>query len=167
MMNCDGQPMAMRINGLSAFAGLLAASLVLPAAQTSADEPQRPVSFERDVQSIIAENCADCHGARPRKAALDLRTIDSILRGGKSGPVLSSSDPDASLLLERIRGVRCHQGRPRKLSADEVTLIRAWVRAGEERPSRRGEPADRIAGTRRRPAVLVVSPAQVAASSAR
>jgi mono/diheme cytochrome c family protein len=129
MMNCDAWPMTIRVHGLPAFVGLLAAALVCPVAQAATDEPQRPVSFERDVQPILAENCADCHGARPRKAALDLRTIDSILRGGKSGPVLSSADLDGSLLLERVVRGEMPPGKARRLSADEIARIRAWVRA--------------------------------------
>src|SRR5262245_31178182 len=64
-------------------------------------DPARPLVFERDVWPIIARNCAGCHGVDQPKAGLDLRSVSTMLRGGKSGPALDRSDPEASLLLMR------------------------------------------------------------------
>ncbi len=46
-----------------------------------------PADFQREVQPILAEHCAHCHGADPkaRKAKLRLDTSEGALKGGSSG----------------------------------------------------------------------------------
>src|SRR5437764_406751 len=46
-----------------------------------------PVGFQRDVQPIFAEHCAQCHGGDEanRKSGLRLDLRDSALKGGESG----------------------------------------------------------------------------------
>jgi mono/diheme cytochrome c family protein len=117
----------MRLTGL---AGVLVGLTALPVSPASDGEPQGPVRFERDVQPIFTANCAGCHGADHPKAGLDLRTVASTLRGGKSGPALRPSDPDGSLLLERIAQGEMPPGKARKLSHDDVETVRAWIRGG-------------------------------------
>jgi hypothetical protein len=123
----------MRTVGL---AGLIVGCLVLRVSGARGGEPQKLVSFERDVQPIIAANCTGCHGGNHPKAGLDLRSVVSMLQGGKSGPALSLSDPSGSLLLERIAQGEMPPGKARKLSVGEVETVRAWIRGGArtERP---------------------------------
>src|SRR4051812_44656614 len=64
--------------------------------------PERPPGFERDIWPILATHCVSCHGADSPKAGLDLQTIAGMLRGGESGPAVDPSEPEDSLLLERI-----------------------------------------------------------------
>jgi mono/diheme cytochrome c family protein len=104
--------------------------IVLRVAGAADGEPQGPVRFERDVRPILAANCGGCHGAERAKAGLDLRSVASILRGGKSGPALKLSDSDSSLLLERIEQGEMPPGKARKLSVQEVATVRAWIRGG-------------------------------------
>jgi hypothetical protein len=51
-------------------------------------------------------------------------------RGGKSGPALDISDPESSLLLERIARREMPPGKARKLSDQEISVVRAWIRGG-------------------------------------
>jgi len=51
-------------------------------------------------------------------------------RGGESGPALDQSNPDSSLLLERIGRREMPPGKARKLTEREVALVRDWIRAG-------------------------------------
>jgi len=92
--------------------------------------PERPLQYERDVWPIIAANCVGCHGNDKPKGGLDLRSVASMLRGGKSGPALDPSDPEGSLLLERIAEGEMPPGKARKLSAREVSVVRGWIREG-------------------------------------
>ena len=119
--------------------------------------------FERDVWPIIAANCVGCHGADGPKGGLDLRTVSTMLRGGESGPALDPSDPESSLLLERITRHEMPPGKARKLSDQEVSVVRAWIRAGAraDHPDRMPQPVRD--DPRRRSAVLVVSAALAAA----
>src|SRR5262249_38683412 len=122
MMRQDSRTGSLRDMGLTGLAAVLVwfmASQVSPAADR---EPPKPVRFERDVRPILAANCVGCHGADHPKAGLDLRSVASLLRGGKSGPVVSPSDPDGSLLLERIAQGEMPPGKARKLSAVEVAM---------------------------------------------
>src|SRR5262249_25152778 len=48
----------------------------------------RPVTYEADIRPLLAATCLGCHGEDKRKARLDLRGKDSMLKGGESGPAL-------------------------------------------------------------------------------
>jgi hypothetical protein len=56
-----------------------------------------------DVIPIMLLRCTACHGLRMQEAGLDLRTRESMLKGGKSGPAMVLGKPDQSLLLKMIR----------------------------------------------------------------
>jgi len=73
-----------------------------PAARTATPTP---ISFNRDIQPILAENCYHCHGpdAAHRKAGLRLDQRDAAFRGGKSElAAIIAGKPDASELIARI-----------------------------------------------------------------
>jgi len=52
--------------------------------------------------NVFHSHCTACHGKWRTEAGLDLRTRDSILKGGKSGPAIIPGRPDGSLVLKRI-----------------------------------------------------------------
>ena len=52
--------------------------------------------------TTINVKCLLCHGRRRQEGGLDLRTRESTLRGGVSGPALLPGDPEGSLLIRRI-----------------------------------------------------------------
>ncbi len=93
-------------------------------------EPSTPVDFERDVWPVVAVHCSACHGEHEPKGGLDLRTVNSMLRGGESGPALVKSDAEASLLLKRVVDGEMPPAGERKLSANAIEVVRAWIRAG-------------------------------------
>lgn len=68
----------------------------------------RLVFFREKVQPILSENCFQCHN--PRRVAagksgkLDQTSLESMLKGGRSGPAIVPGKPDDSLLIHRIRG---------------------------------------------------------------
>ena len=47
-----------------------------------------PALTEKDVVPIFQMRCAKCHGKRLREGDLDLRTLASRLKGGRSGPAI-------------------------------------------------------------------------------
>lgn len=96
----------------------------------------RHLPNQHEILYSLRVHCTVCHGARRQEAGLDLRSVESMLRGGKSGPAISWKRPADSLLLKRI-----HDGEmppPRKLatvsvkpfSERECERLAAWVRAG-------------------------------------
>ena len=57
---------------------------------------------QHDIRPIMMLRCTVCHGGRRQEGGLDLRTRESMLKGGKSGPAIVLGKPTESLLLKRI-----------------------------------------------------------------
>jgi mono/diheme cytochrome c family protein len=55
-----------------------------------------------DIIPVVLNHCTACHGLRRQEGDLDLRTHESMLRGGKSGPAIVPGKPSESLLVRRI-----------------------------------------------------------------
>ncbi len=91
---------------------------------------------QHDIQPIMFIRCTSCHGQRIRKGDLDLRTPESMLKGGKSGPAIVPGKPEESLLLQRIHA---EEMPPRDqliiagvepITSSEVGRISRWIRLG-------------------------------------
>ncbi|MGV2339935.1 MAG UNVERIFIED_CONTAM: hypothetical protein LVR18_40060 [Planctomycetaceae bacterium] len=54
------------------------------------------------MKALLLLRCAACHGAARQEGGLDLRTRESLLRGGRSGPAAVPGQPDSSLILQKI-----------------------------------------------------------------
>ena len=66
--------------------------LAQAASQASASQATAKIlRFESDVLPVFRANCLACHGDVQRQKGLDLRTRDSILKGGESGQVIGAS----------------------------------------------------------------------------
>ena len=107
-------------------------------------EDRRPPVTEPDVTAILSAKCWVCHGRREQMGGLDLRTRQSMLRGGKSGPAIVPGKPEVSLLVKRIAGQEMpppklqEQYSVRGLTDDELAKVRQWIAdgalAGDEKP---------------------------------
>ena len=105
---------------------------------------------EHEVRAIFQVRCVLCHGSGDRKGGLDMRTVASRLKGGKSGPGLVPGKPEESLIYQRIvKG----QMPPDKLAKDlavelptasETEKIRAWIAAGAPGPEAIALPPDAV-----------------------
>ena len=119
-----------------AFRAALLSVFLLPAAVRSADR----VDFQRDIRPILADNCFKCHGpdAAGRKAKLRLDDRAAALEGGSSGEAaIIPGKPEASELLRRITSKEATEVMPppktgKKLTAQQVALLRRWIAAGAE-----------------------------------
>src|SRR5437016_4740451 len=89
----------------------------------------RPPTFELDVTPILKEHCLMCHGETVPQGGLDLRTRDSILKGGRSGRALVPASSDQSLLIDKIVSKSMPPGEV-KLSDKEIGIIRLWIDKG-------------------------------------
>ena len=70
-------------------------------------EPKPPtivqVSFDKEVKAVFISKCVNCHGAIGKpKGDLDLRTLASIAKGGKTGDALKGGDLKNSLIWTQI-----------------------------------------------------------------
>ena len=86
--------------------------------------------FERDIAPILKAKCIRCHGGETRKGELDLRTLGSLLKGGESGRVVARGEPEESLLFRRIATGEMPPGDTKRLTPDEVNLLRQWIATG-------------------------------------
>ena len=98
------------------------------AAPGPASRSKTPVASE--ALAVLGRRCGACHGAA-KSGGLDLRTRESMLRGGKRGPALAPGSPDKSLIALALQG----RGAPRMppsgpLPAAEQQVLRRWIAAG-------------------------------------
>ncbi|MDA1316181.1 MAG: DUF1553 domain-containing protein [Acidobacteria bacterium] len=104
----------------------------LVSAQSAAQEELT----EHQILPIFQIRCVACHGKRKQEAGLDLRTVASRLKGGRSGPALIPGDPDGSLLIMRIEAGEMPppelqlQNSVRPLTEVELQKVRRWIAAG-------------------------------------
>ncbi len=105
------------------------ASFPLPAFADTEGPTKKVFRFESDVLPIFEANCLSCHGEVSQQSGLDLRIRESILKGGESGPAIKPGFAEESLLFKKVFSGSMPIG-DKKLSAQEVELIRHWLNAG-------------------------------------
>ena len=96
----------------------------------------KPVT-ERDVLlNILHVRCIVCHGRRKQEGGLDVRTRDSLLKGGQSGPAIVLGKPQESPLVRYIESgamppLAQQRGYAvRAVTSDELEKIRTWIQNG-------------------------------------
>jgi mono/diheme cytochrome c family protein len=111
----------------------LTAPLLACALARSADQEVTPESdrfYRTHVEPVLRKSCFGCHGAIKKKSSLDLRTMESILRGGEHGPAIVPGKPTKSAVFRLIQPGADPQMPPgkKRLSAEEISVIAAWIR---------------------------------------
>lgn len=97
------------------------------------------VDFNRDIRPLFSRSCAGCHGGVKQAGEISFAAPSTILPPG--GWVIEPGRPDESRLIEVISATDAEERMPPPgkhsipLSADEVVLIRKWIRAGAKWPS--------------------------------
>jgi cytochrome c553 len=86
--------------------------------------------FTQKVAPIFQANCVFCHGGKIQRSGLDLRSLESTLKGGGHGKAIVAGKPEESLLYKLIT----HTQEPKmpqgmdKLSDAEIAIIADWIR---------------------------------------
>ncbi len=94
---------------------------------------------QHDVLPFLYARCVTCHGKWKQEGGLDLRTVESIKQGGKSGPAIVPGRPEESLLLKRVHAREMPPPREliragvRPLEAPEIEQITQWIRQGAKK----------------------------------
>jgi len=98
--------------------------------------PLKPgdVSLAADVAPVLLEQCTNCHGERDPESNLRLTSLESILKGGRSGPAIVPGKSADSLLVKKIRGAdiegqRMPLGKD-PLSDERIAMIARWIDQG-------------------------------------
>ncbi|MBM82738.1 MAG: hypothetical protein CMJ78_19415, partial [Planctomycetaceae bacterium] len=95
-----------------------------------------PQVSQHDVIPILNLRCTVCHGLRQKSAGLDLRTKQSMLKGGKSGPAFVPGKPEESLMLKKIHAkdmpppARLIPDGVRPVDATELKILTQWIAYG-------------------------------------
>ena len=89
----------------------------------------RPPTFETDVLPIFQQHCLQCHSDQARQGGVSLESLDGVLAGGDSGPVVVAHKPLESRLLVLISSGGMPMGSP-PLEAGAIDIVRRWIEAG-------------------------------------
>ena len=92
-------------------------------AQASVKEP----TFNSDIRPILERNCLRCHDNNAKKGGLNLSTLEGVLAGGESGPVVAPKQPEASRLFDLVDQGEMPLDRQTQVSAAELDSIRHWI----------------------------------------
>jgi len=124
-------------------AWLLALSTALASAEDlqpiAEEDPAlgRPVDFEKDVRPILQANCTACHNVTTNEGGVILETVESMLKGGGSSPVLVPGKPEESLLYklsrrgdEPVMPPMPNDRQARPLTPKELWVLRQWIIEG-------------------------------------
>lgn len=89
--------------------------------------------FNHVIQPIFEQKCVSCHNPDKLKGELNLTSVASIRKGGKTGKLFVAGVPDSSLLLQRIHlpsDQKKHMPPVGKsqLTPQEMTLLALWVK---------------------------------------
>src|SRR5437867_1542310 len=92
---------------------------------------QESVSFTKDIQPILQNNCWKCHGEAMQLSKLDLRTRDAALKGGEKGGAIVPGKADESRLYRRVAGLeKPAMPMDGTLTGEQVSSIKAWIDQG-------------------------------------
>lgn len=100
-----------------------------------------PISFDRDIRPILADNCFACHGPdeKERQAGLRLDLRSGATRPAESGKVaIVPTKPDASELIKRVTSTDDSlrmpplKGKHKPLTKSQVALLTRWIESGAE-----------------------------------
>jgi WD40 repeat protein len=110
---------------------------------------KQPVSYAREIEEILQNKCAGCHGSVLAENRLSLESVADMLKGGKRGPAVVRGKADTSLLFRmaahQVEPVMPPKDKPvnKPLTPEELGLIKLWIDAGAHDDSAEaGEPRD-------------------------
>lgn len=110
----------------------LCASIVrLELPSRSDTRPQLPSPaprYEKTVLPLLTARCGGCHSGGG-SAGFDIRTVGSVLHGGKSGAAVLPGNPEGSLLFKLVVSGKMPPSPP-ALTKPEIQTIALWIRRG-------------------------------------
>jgi mono/diheme cytochrome c family protein len=126
------------------FAAVVSAQDAPPAAPAAPAAPKElppastktGVTFATDIKPIFDASCIKCHGDQKPGGGIVLTSLESTLKGGKDGKILTVGDSTKGSMIKAV----AHIGNPQSfmprgrgvkaLTPEQVGLIRAWIDQG-------------------------------------
>lgn len=91
-----------------------------------------------EVRTIFAHNCYKCHSSAKIKGELRLDKRKFVMKGGKSGDVISAGHPEKSELIRRLLLPRedkeAMPSKGKALTEKEIATLQFWIRNGAPWP---------------------------------
>ena len=88
--------------------------------------------WSTQIKPLFDQQCASCHSDQNATKGLNMSTYDGLRAGGEGGPLLDETDPEASLLIDYLRGrngrLQMPLGTP--LTEDQIMLVESWLQLG-------------------------------------
>ncbi len=91
--------------------------------------------FQDMVKPILDEKCLGCHNSKKSKGDLIMETSELLTKGGRTGILWDTTEPNLSLILQRIHlapSVKKHmppEGKP-QLNDQEMAILYNWIKLG-------------------------------------
>jgi hypothetical protein len=114
--------------GLSVFGALEPSSLPSPTS--------KKVDFGQEIRPVLERSCLRCHGPEKPKSRFRLDSREAALKGGAHGVDIVPGDSDHSPLIQIVAGLHPDiermppEGKGAPLTAQEISLMRAWIDQG-------------------------------------
>ena len=116
---------------------LVLLNLFLSPLVTAVPSQDSKVDFQRQIRPLLSDTCFQCHGPDPQVRVADLRLDlrENIFQARTSGVPVVPGDPDNSLIFRRITHEDANHRMPpaysqKRLSDDQIDLIRRWIEQG-------------------------------------
>src|SRR5262249_42188839 len=91
------------------------------------------VTFEKDIEPILANKCAFCHSGNIKEAKLDMTSYETLMKGGKRGPSIvpgKSGDSLFTKLCGKVQKPFMPPKREEPLTPEELATIKMWIDQG-------------------------------------
>ncbi|MEO2011508.1 MAG: PSD1 and planctomycete cytochrome C domain-containing protein [Pirellulaceae bacterium] len=96
-----------------------------------ADVQEQFSRFNTEIRPIFAERCDSCHSGDEPEGGLDLRSLQSLVRGSESGPVIVEGFSEKSVLVRKVSsGAMPPPDSEEQLTAAEIRTITRWIDKG-------------------------------------
>ncbi len=121
-----------------------------PLALGSEPTPEQAEFFEKKIRPLLETNCFQCHSHKTGKSKghLVVDSLGALVKGGDGGPALVPGHPEKGLLLKAV-GYQDEdlQMPPKgKLAADQIALLRDWIKMGAPWPGATEDKTARLPG---------------------
>src|SRR5262245_3369314 len=130
---------------------LLTTLLAIPAfaQEKKKDEPLEPIkvvaldrkdvlTYEKDIEPILADKCAYCHSGKIQESKFDMGSYEALMKGGKRGVAILPGKPMESLLI-KLSGKTMNPAMPPKtedpLKPEQFATLKLWIEQGAKGPA--------------------------------